>query len=130
MPKDGWRLSVAHARTSGRAVLAEPHNAVKVSTACPSSLGYCRMPPEMSFRFSNNPAYWRDRAAEACTMASTADAEAKAILLRLANDFVRLADRAEARLKQEKLSTTPKDAPNSWWSVGCAAARRPGSSSK
>jgi hypothetical protein len=71
------------------------------------------MPPEMSFRFSNNPAYWRDRAAEACTMASTADAEAKAILLRLANDFVRLADRAEARLKQEKLSTTPKDAPNS-----------------
>ena len=46
-------------------------------------------------------------------MASTADAEAKAILLRLANDFVRLADRAEARLKQEKLSTIPKDAPNS-----------------
>ena len=37
MPKDGWRLSVAHARASGRAVLAEPHNAVKVSTACPSS---------------------------------------------------------------------------------------------
>ena len=26
------------------AVLAEPHNAVKVSTACPSSLGYSRMP--------------------------------------------------------------------------------------
>jgi hypothetical protein len=42
--KDGWRLSVSHARTSGRAVLAEPHNAVKVSTACPSSLGYSRMP--------------------------------------------------------------------------------------
>jgi hypothetical protein len=60
----------------------------------------------MSFRFSNNPAYWRDRAAEACTMASTADVEAKTILLRLANDFVRLADRAEARLKQEILSTT------------------------
>jgi hypothetical protein len=75
--------------------------------------GRIRGPPEMSFRFSNNPAYWRDRAAEACTMASTADAEAKAILLRLANDFVRLADRAEARLKQEKLSTIPKDAPNS-----------------
>jgi len=30
---------VAYARASGRAVLAEPHNAVKVSTACPSSLG-------------------------------------------------------------------------------------------
>jgi hypothetical protein len=28
----------------GVAVLAEPHNAVKVSTACPSSLGYSRMP--------------------------------------------------------------------------------------
>jgi hypothetical protein len=67
----------------------------------------------MFFRFSNNPAYWHDRAAEAHTMASTADAEAKAILLRLANDFVRLADRAEARLKQEILSTTPRDAPNS-----------------
>jgi hypothetical protein len=104
MPKYGGLLSVTDARTSGRAVLAEPHNAIKVSTACPSSLGYSRMPPEMSFRFSNNPAYWRDRAAEACT--STADAEAKAILLRLANDFVRLADRAEARLKQEILSTT------------------------
>ena len=65
----------------------------------------------MFFRFSNNPAYWRDRAAEVRTMASTADAEAKAILLRLANDFVRLADRAEARLKQEKLSATPRDAP-------------------
>ena len=35
MPKDGWRLSVAHARASEQAVLAEPHNAVKVSTAAP-----------------------------------------------------------------------------------------------
>jgi hypothetical protein len=67
----------------------------------------------MYFRFSNNPAYWHDRAAEACTLASTADVEAKAILLRLANDFVRLADRAEARLKQEILSTTQGNAPNS-----------------
>ena len=37
--KTAWRLLMAHARASGRAVLAEPHNAVKVSTACPSSLG-------------------------------------------------------------------------------------------
>ena len=44
MPKDGWRLSVAYARASGRAVPTEPHSAVKVSTACPSSLGYSRMP--------------------------------------------------------------------------------------
>ena len=44
MPKGGWRLLVAHASASGRAVLAEPHNAAKVSTACPSSLGYSRMP--------------------------------------------------------------------------------------
>jgi hypothetical protein len=36
------------------------------------------MLPEI--RFSNNPAYWRDRAAEARTMTSTADAEAKVIL--------------------------------------------------
>jgi hypothetical protein len=36
MLKDGWRLSVAHARASGQAVLAEAHNAVKISTACPS----------------------------------------------------------------------------------------------
>jgi hypothetical protein len=46
----------------------------------------------MSFRFSTNPAYWHDRGAEALTMASTADAEAQVILLRLANDFVRLAE--------------------------------------
>jgi hypothetical protein len=39
MPKYGGRLSVTDARASERAVLAEPHNAVKVSTACPSSLG-------------------------------------------------------------------------------------------
>ena len=40
------RLAIigGHMRASGRAVLAEPYNAVKVSTACPSSLGYCRMP--------------------------------------------------------------------------------------
>jgi hypothetical protein len=44
MPKDGWRLSVAHARASGQAVLAEPHNAVKVSAVLPLSLGYSRMP--------------------------------------------------------------------------------------
>ena len=67
----------------------------------------------MSLRFSNNPAYWHDRAAEALTMASTADAEAQAILLRLANDFIRLAERAEARLKQEILGTIPRGAPNS-----------------
>ena len=36
----------------------------------------------MYFRFSNNLAYWHDRAAEACTLASTADVEAKAILLK------------------------------------------------
>jgi hypothetical protein len=69
------------------------------------------MLPEI--RFSNNPTYWRDRAAEARTMTSTADAEAKVILLRLANDFDWLADRAEGRLKQEKLSTAREDAPNS-----------------
>ena len=33
------RLAIigGHMRASGRAVLAEPYNAVKVSTACPSS---------------------------------------------------------------------------------------------
>ena len=41
---DGWRLSVAHARASGRAVLAEPHNALKVSTALPLVSGLSRMP--------------------------------------------------------------------------------------
>jgi hypothetical protein len=38
MPKYGGRLSVTDARASEQAV-PEPHNAVKVSTACPSSLG-------------------------------------------------------------------------------------------
>ena len=42
MPKDGGRLSVAHARASEEALLAEPHNAVKVSIALASSLGYSR----------------------------------------------------------------------------------------
>ena len=48
--KTAWRLLMAHARASGRAVLAEPHNAVKVSTACPSSLGLfllCRSLPKL-----------------------------------------------------------------------------------
>src|SRR6476619_617650 len=100
MPQRRLAISGGHtrARRGGR---SWPSRTTRLRSRPPAPRlrNYSRMPPEMSFRFSNNPAYWRDRAAEACTMASTADAEAKAILLRLANDFVRLADRAEARLK-------------------------------
>ena len=78
----------------------------------------------MYFRFSNNPAYWHDRAAEACTMASTADAEAKAILLRLANDFVRLAD-VPKRVLNKRYSALPKGCPQ----LGSWLARRGGHSS-
>ena len=39
MPKDGLEIIDGTRARIGRAVLAEPHNAVKVSTACPSSLG-------------------------------------------------------------------------------------------
>jgi hypothetical protein len=46
----------------------------------------------------NDPQHWRDRAKEARALADQInDAEAKAAMLRIAEDYERLAKRAEAR---------------------------------
>jgi len=50
----------------------------------------------MTSPFVNNPQYWRDRAIEMRALAGECnDAEKKAIMLRLANDFDKLAERTE-----------------------------------
>ena len=46
----------------------------------------------------NDPAHWRQRAQEARTVADQlSDLQAKAAMLRIADDYERLAKRAEAR---------------------------------
>jgi hypothetical protein len=62
----------------------------------------------MPFRY--NPNHWRERAAQMRALAVvTADAEAAAIMLKLAEDYDRLADRAEIQLQ---------DQPRSKWTDG------------
>jgi hypothetical protein len=49
-------------------------------------------------RFRYHPSHWRERAAQMRALAlDTADAEAAAIMLKLAEDYDKLADRAELR---------------------------------
>jgi hypothetical protein len=48
--------------------------------------------------FLNDPKHWRDRAEEARTRADQLDdPQSKSAMLRIANDYVLLAERAEAR---------------------------------
>jgi hypothetical protein len=58
----------------------------------------------MPFRFEPN--HWRERAAQMRALAlDTADAEAAAIMLKLAEDYDKLADRAELRARGQSRST-------------------------
>jgi hypothetical protein len=61
----------------------------------------------MPFRY--NPQHWRERAAQMRALAvGTADAEAAAIMLTLAEDYDKLADRAEVRAQNQPQSAQQK----------------------
>jgi hypothetical protein len=52
----------------------------------------------MPDKFANDAKHWRDRAAEMRALAETmSNIETRAIMLKLANDYDKLADRAESR---------------------------------
>jgi hypothetical protein len=57
----------------------------------------------MPFRY--NPSHWRERAAQMRALAvDTTDTEAAALMLKLAEDYDKLADRAELRAQDQPQS--------------------------
>jgi hypothetical protein len=57
----------------------------------------------------NDVKHWRDRAAEMRVLAGEMkDAEAQTIMARLANDYDKLADRAELRAARDVLGPSPR----------------------
>ena len=103
--------------------------------------------PNMPSRseYINNPKRWHDRAAEMRVLSETMnDVEARATMLRLADDYDKMADRAEARARRTPETHYRAGLPSSSGNLAIlaamrrasspvskwAAARRPGSSSK
>ena len=91
--------------------------------------------------YINNPKHWHDRAAEMRVLSETMnEVEARATMLRLADDYDEMGDRAEMRARRAHetnyraglpanlimLAAMRRASRASKW----AAARRPGSSSK
>ena len=96
MPPGLGRYLLAYISPSGHHVIAITHRRVCGRPAAPAGFLWapprCR-PPAMPAR-TIDPKHWRDRAAFMRALSeTTVDAEAKAIMLRLANDYDKLADR-------------------------------------
>jgi hypothetical protein len=55
----------------------------------------------MALQGINDAKHWRDRAAEMRVLSCGMNAESQSMMLRLANDYDKLADRAEDRAKND-----------------------------
>jgi hypothetical protein len=63
----------------------------------------------MALQGLNDVKHWRDRAAEMRVLSTDMkDIEARTLMLKLANDYDKLADRAEERAARDKPGPSPK----------------------
>ena len=63
----------------------------------------------MALQGLNDVKHWRDRAAEMRVLsAEMKDFEARTLMLKLANDYDKLADRAEDRARRDVLGPSPR----------------------
>jgi hypothetical protein len=63
----------------------------------------------MTLQNVNDAKHWRDRAAEMRVLSGEMkDFEARTLMLKLANDYDRLADRAEDRAKHDARGPSPR----------------------
>jgi len=75
----------------------------------------------MTLQGLNDAKHWRDRAAEMRVLsADMRDFEARTLMLKLANDYDKLADRAEERASRDK---TPAPSPRAKTANGTSGTR-------
>ena len=69
----------------------------------------------MSLQGLNDAKHWRDRAAEMRVLAADMkDFDARTLMLKLANDYDKLADRAEDRASRDALGPSPTSKVGAW----------------